>query len=172
MDYYNYFLIVHIIAVIAWMAALFYLPRLYVYHIENINKKDFVDVVKVQERKLYRAIAMPAMIVAVLAGAGMLVISPEMFLSGPWLHAKLFIALLLIIYTFSLGHYKNDLAKGICKRSSKFFRAYNEIPTLAMILIVFYVVTKSFSLLFTLLMIIIFMIILFTIYKKAKEYKA
>ena len=156
MLYYSWILTFHIISFMSWMAMLFYLPRLFVYHVGHAQKKEFVEVVKIQEYKIYKYIGLPALWATVLSGLVMLWINPILFQTGPWLHAKLFVAAVLIAYSFSLEYFRKGLENDTCKKSGKFFRAYNEVPTLLSILIVTYVVIKSFSLLFTLLMVGLF----------------
>ncbi|WQS28840.1 protoporphyrinogen oxidase HemJ [Helicobacter pylori] len=134
----------HVIAVISWMAALFYLPRLFVYHAENAHKKEFVGVVQIQEKKLYSFIASPAMGFTLITGILMLLIAPEMFKSGGWLHAKLALAFLLLIYHFYCKKCMRDLEKDPTQKSGKFYRVFNEVPTILMILIVVLVVVKPF----------------------------
>jgi putative membrane protein len=126
------------------MAMLFYLPRLFIYHIENIDNDGFTSVVKIQEEKLYKFIGVPALWATVISGALMIMINPELFSSGGWLHAKLTFAALLIGYHFSLKIFKEQLASNECKKDSKFFRFYNEVPTILMILIVIMVIIKPF----------------------------
>jgi putative membrane protein len=138
------------------MAMLFYLPRLFVYHVEHLNKSEFVEVVKIQEYKVYKYIGLPAFWATVLSGSAMLIINPVLFESGPWLYAKLTVVALLTLYSFSLEYFRVQLEKDECPRSGRFFRAYNEVPTLLSILIVAYVVVKTFSLLFTSIMIALF----------------
>jgi putative membrane protein len=90
----------------------------------------------------------------------MLSLNPVLFQSGPWLDAKLFVVLLLSVYSFSLEYYRVQLACGLCIKSGKFFRAYNEVPTALAILIVGYVITKSFSWAFTLITLGIFAMVI------------
>ncbi len=150
MQYYLWIVIFHIMAMMSWMAMLFYQPRLYVYHTEHKNKPDFVEVVKMQEYKMYKYIGLPAMWATVISGLLMIYLRPEMLnLSDPWLFAKLFFAGLLVAYSFSMEYFRKRLEKGIYPKSGNFFRAYNEVPTVLSILIVGYVVVKTFSLLFT-----------------------
>lgn len=156
MAYYSWILTFHIISFISWMAMLFYLPRLFVYHVEHAEKKEFVEVVKIQEYKIYKYIGLPALWATLLSGLAMLWINPILVETGFWLHAKLFVVVILIAYSFSLEYFRKGLEDLTCKKSGKFFRAYNEVPTLLSILIVTYVVLKSFSLLFTLLMVGLF----------------
>lgn len=142
MEYYNSILAFHVISFIAWMSMLLYLPRLFIYHVENKDKKDFVDVVKVQEMKLYRFIGNPAFITTFLSGMALIILVPEHFKSGSWLHIKLTMVFFLIGYHYVTNYYRKQLAKDIYKKSSKFFRFYNEIPTVLMIIIVIMVIVK------------------------------
>lgn len=168
MEYYNWVLAFHVISLISWMAMLFYLPRLFVYHVEFFEKKEFVEVVKIQEYKIYKYIGFPAMIATIVSGLTMLILNPDIFKSGVWIHAKLTVVAILIAYSFSLEYFRKQLENDNCKKSGKFFRAYNEVPTLLAILIVTYVVVKSVSLIFTLLMIGLFAFIGYMIMKPKK----
>lgn len=165
MQYYTWILTFHIISVMSWMAMLFYLPRLFVYHVENNHKKDFVDVVKIQEYKIYKYIGLPAMYASIVSGITMIALNPDMFKSGMWLHAKLTVVILLIAYSYSLEYYRVKLETNDNFKSGKFFRAYNEVPTLLSILIVTYVVVKSVSIIFTLIMVLLFAFIAYMIMK-------
>jgi len=165
MEYYSWILTFHIMSFMSWMAVLFYLPRLFVYHVEHANKAAFVEVVKIQEYKLYKYIGLPSFWATLISGVVMLYLNPVLFETGFWLDAKLFLLLLLTIYSFSLEYFRVQLACELCTKSGKFFRAYNEVPTLLSILIVTYVVVKSFSLLFTLLMLGLFGVTAFIIMK-------
>jgi putative membrane protein len=143
MQYYNWILAFHVMSFISWMAMLFYQPRLYVYHKEHeANGACFTDVIKIQEEKLYSFIGVPAMWATVISGVVMIYLNPELFKSGVWLHVKLTAVVLLIAYHFTLGYFKKRLKEGTCTKSGKFFRAYNEVPTLLMIVIVIMVVVK------------------------------
>ena len=144
MGYYHWILAFHVMSFISWMAMLFYLPRLYVYHTEHASNAGFLEVVAIQEDKLYRFIGTPAMWATVLSGIAMIALNPGLFQSGGWLHAKLTAVLLLIIYHFTLGRFKKQLQSGTCTKSGKFFRMYNEVPTILMIFIVIMVVIKPF----------------------------
>ena len=144
MQYYNWILAFHVMSFTSWMAMLFYLPRLYVYHAEHAANAGFTEVVKIQEDKLFHFIGVPAMWATILSGASMIALNPGLFQSGGWLHVKLTAALLLIAYHFSLGRFKKKLQTGTCKKSGKFFRMWNEVPTLLMIVIVIMVVVKPF----------------------------
>lgn len=144
MEYYIYIKIFHYWAFISWMAMLFYLPRLFVYHAENRENSGFVNVVKIQEEKLYKYIGNPAMVSALISGIAMMVINPALFQGGGWLHAKITLVVLLLAYHFSLKKYMSDFRRDRCTKSGKFFRYYNEIPTVLMIGIIIFVVAKPF----------------------------
>ena len=133
----------HIIAVVSWFAALFYLPRLFVYHTENQHNKDRTEMLEVMERRLHKAIMNPAMMATWVLGLSLVYLNPY-WLEGGWLHVKITLVVLLTLYHVSLGHYRKKLASGENTKSSKFFRIYNEIPTLFLIAIVLLVVIKPF----------------------------
>ena len=128
----------------SWMAMLFYLPRLFVYHQEHSSKKEFVEVVKIQEFKLYKYIGMPAMWATIISGVAMLYLKEGIFQSGGWMHAKLLVVVFLIAYSFSLEYYRKKMAENPNYRSGKFFRFYNEVPTLLSLFIVIFVIIKPF----------------------------
>ena len=156
-------------AFMSWMAVLFYLPRLFVYHVEHMNKPDFVEVVEIQEYKLYKYIGVPAMWASILSGALMLFLNPVLFETGLWLYAKLFLLVILIGYDYSMEVYRKQLLSGTCNKTGKFFRAYNEAPTLLSILIVTFVVLKDIPIYFTAFMIVLFAVIVYVLLKHAKE---
>ncbi len=144
MAYYDWILSFHIMSFLSWMAMLFYLPRLFVYHREHASKADFVEVVKIQEYKLYKYIGLPAMWATLLSGGLMIYLNLGLFQTGGWLHAKLLFASFLIAYSFSLEVIRKKIAINPEYKSGKFFRFYNEVPTLLMIVIVIMVVIKPF----------------------------
>ena len=150
----------HVVALMSWMAMLFYLPRLFVYHVEYGEKKEFVEVAKIQEYKLYKYIGLPAFWATLVSGLTMIFLDPNLLSSGGWLYAKLTMLIMLILYSFSLEKYRLELEQSTCTKDGKFFRAYNEVPTALAILIVGYVVSKSFSWAFTLVVIGIFAMII------------
>ncbi len=134
----------HLIAVIAWMAGLLYLPRLFVYHAGVPAGSARSDLFKVMERRLYRAIMHPAML-ASLASAGLMLAVPGAVDWGQgWLHAKLALAAGLLALHLRMGRWLGDFAQDRNRRSARFFRIINEIPTLLMIAIVVLVVVKPF----------------------------
>ncbi len=128
----------------SWMAMLFYLPRLFIYHREHSSNLAFGHVVKIQEYKLYAYIGVPAMWATIISGAVMLYLNPAIFSSGGWMHTKLLVLAFLIAYSFSLNTIRKKLIDNPEYKSGKYFRFYNEVPTLLMIVIVIMVVVKPF----------------------------
>jgi protoporphyrinogen IX oxidase len=132
----------HIIAIIAWMAGLLYLPRLFVYHCVAEKGSVQSDTFKVMERRLLFAIINPAMLAAWVLGLW-LAWSGNWF-SAPWLHGKLLLVVLLSGFTGMLTRWTKDFAADRNRHSQKFFRIMNEVPTVLMIGIVLLVVLKPF----------------------------
>jgi putative membrane protein len=126
------------------MAVLFYLPRLFVYHAENKDNKEFVKIVKIMEKRLFYAIGIPAFVITLITGLSMIFMNPELFKSGGWLHAKLTLVAVLIAYFFHNEYVRRKFERDECDKSGKFFRIYNEIPTVLLILIVILVIVRPF----------------------------
>ena len=168
MQYYLPILTFHILSVLSWMALMFYMPRLFVYHQENRDKKDFTDIVKVQEEKIYKVIGFPAMWATILSGAALLYLNPALLSQG-WMLAKLAVLVLLIAYSFSMEHYRKILLEDRCTKSGQFFRAYNEVPTILAILIVTYVITKSIPIYFSIGITAFFGFVIYKILTKKVE---
>ena len=142
MNSYLLFKSLHLIAVISWMAGLLYLPRIFVYHVENLKNKNTVLIFKTMERKLYFYIMTPAMILTWIFGLILISsLGPEVF-SEIWIKLKLLLVILLTGYHFYLSKILSDFKLGENTKSSKFFRMINEAPTILLILIVFIVVFK------------------------------
>ncbi|MBX0311193.1 MAG: protoporphyrinogen oxidase HemJ [Sulfurihydrogenibium sp.] len=135
---------IHIIFMVSWMAVLFYLPRLFVYHAENKDNKEFVKIVKIMEKRLFYAIGIPAFVITLITGLSMIFMNPELFKSGGWLHAKLTLVAVLIAYFFHNEYVRRKFERDECDKSGKFFRIYNEIPTVLLILIVILVIVRPF----------------------------
>ncbi|MCP1672914.1 putative membrane protein [Natronocella acetinitrilica] len=132
----------HIVAMVAWFAAIFYLPRLFVYHAmaeDAVSRERF----KVMERKLYRGIMTPSMVVTVALGVWMLVLVPPLLSQG-WMHAKLTIVALLIVYHFWCGRILRDFRDEKNSRSHRWFRVFNEVPVFGLIAVVVLAVVKPF----------------------------
>ena len=142
MNIYLTYKALHLIAVISWMAGLLYLPRIFVYHTENQSDKNISNVFKTMERKLYFYIMTPAMLISWIFG--ILLIGSIGFdqLSTYWLKTKLILVVLLTLYHFYLGNFLNKFKMDLNTKSSKFFRFFNEVPTILLILIIFIVVFK------------------------------
>lgn len=132
----------HVIAIISWMAGLLYLPRLFVYHFENVHENKIQTLFSIMERRLYHFIMMPAMVVSWLTGLAMMV-SASWYLSG-WMHFKLLLVVLMTAFHFYLGFFRMGFLAGSVTKNSKFFRIINEIPTILMIGIVILVIYKAF----------------------------
>ena len=142
MNSYLLFKSLHLISVISWMAGLLYLPRIFVYHSENLKSPEMSQVFKTMERKLYYFIMMPAMFLSWFFGLILISIIGFESLSLTWLKLKLIFVILLTIYHLYLGKILNEFKIDINKNSSKFFRWINEIPTVLLILIVLIVIFK------------------------------
>jgi len=142
MNYYLLFKSLHLIAVISWMAGLLYLPRIFVYHVENFQKKEATEIFETMERKLYFYIMRPAMIISWLFGIILIYINGFDVLFSLWIQIKLFLVIILSIYHEYLGKCLIALKDKTNRKTSKFFRIINEIPTILLILIVFFVIFK------------------------------
>ena len=141
MNLYLLFKSLHLIAVISWMAGLLYLPRIFVYHAEATHESQ-INTFKIMERKLYNYIMMPAMLLSWLFGILLIhSLGITVFLEI-WMQIKLILVLILTYYHFLLGKYLNDFAVNGNKKSSKFYRIINEVPTIILIVVVFVVVFK------------------------------
>ena len=142
MNYYLLFKSLHLIAVISWMAGLLYLPRIFVYHAENIDQKKTSEIFKIMERKLFNYIMMPAMFLTWIFGILLIGSLGVQVFFELWAILKGILVLLLTHYHFYLGKFVRLFAVGQNIKSSKFFRIINEVPTILLILIVFIVIFK------------------------------
>ncbi len=139
---YDWVLALHVISVIAWMAGLLYLPRLYVYHCQTQTGSNASELFKVMERRLLRAIMNPAMIAS--WGFGLwLYVSLGAWTAG-WAHAKLSLVVLLTVAHMFMAKWRRDFEMDKNKRPESFFRIANEAPTVLMIGIVIFVIVKPF----------------------------
>ncbi len=133
----------HVIAVVCWFAGLFYLPRLFVYHAQTddaAGRERF----KVMEHKLYRGIMWPSLLLTVVLGSWMLVENWAFYKTQGWLHAKLSLVALLVIYHLFCGHFLRAFAQDRNSKSHVFYRVFNELPVLALVAIVILVVVRPF----------------------------
>jgi|TARA_B110000116_G_scaffold120406_1_gene104422 putative membrane protein len=142
MNSYLLFKSLHLIAAISWMVGLLYLPRIFVYHVENLNDQNTCLVFKVMERKLFFYIMTPAMIVTWLFGLILIYILGFDILFTLWIKLKLLFVILLTFYHFYLARCLNDFKLEQNRKTSKFFRIMNEVPTILLVLIVFVVIFK------------------------------
>jgi len=132
----------HLIAVISWMAGLLYLPRIFVYHVENNEKKQATDIFEVMEKRLYFYIMRPAMIFTWLFGIILIYLNGIELFSQFWVQIKLILVIFLTIFHEYLGKCVYSLKNNTNIKSAKFFRIINEIPTILLIFIVFIVIFK------------------------------
>jgi len=142
MNYYLLFKSLHLIAVISWMAGLLYLPRIFVYHAENNTEKNTSEIFKIMERRLMFYIMTPAMILSWFFGIFLILINEISITLNLWVQTKLFLVVLLTIYHLFLGYCLRKFALDENKKSAKFFRIINEIPTILLILIIFVIIYK------------------------------
>jgi protoporphyrinogen IX oxidase len=134
----------HILAVIAWMAGLLYLPRLFVYHAMAMAGSDQSETFKVMERRLLRGIMNPAMLAALGFGLLLAGIPGLVDWHRGWIWAKLALVAGLVAYHGALGYWRRAFAEDRNRHSPRFFRIVNELPTLVLIAIVVLVVVKPF----------------------------
>jgi len=142
MNLYLLFKSLHLIAVISWMAGLLYLPRIFVYHVENVEKKQTTEVFEIMEKRLFNYIMRPAMVLSWLIGIILILIIGIETFSFLWLQIKLILVFLLSIYNEYLGKCVKLLKLGENKKPAIFYRIINEIPTVLLIFIVFIVIFK------------------------------
>ena len=142
MNSYLLFKSLHLIAVVSWMAGLLYLPRIFVYHVENNDKKEAIDIFEVMEKRLFFYIMRPAMILTWIFGLILIYLNGIEIFSQLWMQIKIVLVILLSGYNDYLGKCLVSLKNNSNTRSAKFFRIINEIPTVMLIFIVFLVIFK------------------------------
>ncbi len=135
----------HIVFMVAWFAGLFYIFRLFVYHVENKHKPEVVRVLTVMERKLYTIICWPGLVVTTAFGVGLWSQRFSMYLAQPWFVAKLAAVVALVGYHLYAGKIRKDLAASRCRLTSRQCRAINEVPTFLLLAIVILAVVKPFQ---------------------------
>ena len=145
LEWYDWIKAFHVIAVIAWMAGMLYLPRLFVYHADAEVGSELSETLKIMERRLLRAIINPAMAVAMILGILMLFTPGVIDFGQFWIWVKLFCAVIgMGAMHGSLSRWRKDFAGDKNIRSAKFYRRVNEIPTVLMIIIVIMVIVRPF----------------------------
>lgn len=143
-DLYGWVKVIHILAVISWMAGLFYLPRLFVYHAENAGKTELPPVFRVMERRLLKAIMRPAAVVVVLSGAALVHFGGWDQSIPVWLWLKLLLVAAMLAFHGLLESHVARFRDGLETKTGRYFRMINEIPTLLVIGIVILVIIKPF----------------------------
>ena len=143
LDHFLWIKAIHLIAVICWFAGIFYLPRLFVYHTmaEDQTSKDRF---KIMERKLYRGIMNPSMIITIVLGLWMFMANMEAYKGSGWMHAKLTLVFLLVGYHHMCLAYMKKFAADANTKSDKFFRIFNEVPVFLLVAIVILVIVRPF----------------------------
>ncbi|WLP94162.1 CopD family protein [Psychrobacter sp. M13] len=142
-EYINWIKAAHVISMVTWFAAIFYLPRLFVYHAmseDRISQDRFV----IMERKLYRGIMIPSMIATWALGLWMVYLGWEVYKTQGWLHLKIVLVILLSAYNGACGFYRKKLIDNPQYKSHVFWRWFNEVPVFALIFIVILVIVKPF----------------------------
>jgi len=142
MNSYLLFKSLHLIALISWMVGLLYLPRIFVYHLENKEKKEATDIFEVMERKLFYYIMRPAMIFTWIFGLVLIYLNGVEIFSQLWIQIKIVLVILLSVYNDYLGKCLISLKNNSDTKTSKFYRIINEVPTIMLIFIVFLVIFK------------------------------
>jgi len=141
----NLYLIIkslHLIAVISWMAGLLYLPRIFVYHVENFEKKEATDIFEIMEKRLYYYIMRPAMLFSWIFGIVLIYLNGLDVLTNLWMQIKLVLVIILSGYHEYLGKCMLNLKNRTNTKTAKFYRYINEVPTVLLIFIVFIVIIK------------------------------
>ena len=142
MSGYLLFKSLHLIAVISWMAGLLYLPRIFVYHVENVEKENVTEIFETMERKLYNYIMRPAMILTWLFGITLIHLNGIEIFSQLWMQIKIILVIILSGYNEFLRRCLAALKNSTNTKSAKFFRIINEIPTVILIIVVFLAIFK------------------------------
>ena len=142
MNAYLLFKSLHLIAVVSWMAGLLYLPRIFVYHVENYRKKEATDIFEVMEKRLFIYIMRPAMILTWIFGLVLIYLNGIEIFSQFWFQIKITLVILLSAYNAYLGKCLDALKDSTNSKSAKFFRIINEIPTIILIIVVFLAIFK------------------------------
>ena len=140
---YLVFKALHLIAMVAFFAGAFYLPRLYVYHTRAVVGSELDTTFQEMERKLLKVIINPALIALWLFGILMIVWNPDLMSQG-WLHAKLLLVVLLTVFHVFLARWRKGFVKGTNQHSERFFRLVNEVPTVLLVLIIVLAVFRPF----------------------------
>ena len=133
----------HIVAIVCWFAGIFYLPRLFVYHAMSEDQAS-IERFKIMERKLFNGIMTPSAVIAIILGGWLIGYNAQYYMSSGWMHAKLFLVVLLILHHIACWIFLKQFKEDRNTRSHVFYRWFNEIPVALLIIIVILVVVKPF----------------------------
>ena len=142
MNYYLLFKSLHLIAAISWIAGLLYLPRIFVYHVENKEKKEATEIFETMERRLFFYIMRPAMILTWIFGLILIHINGFEIFSQLWMQIKITLVVILSGYNDYLGRCRAALKNSTNTKSAKFYRIINEVPTVILVVVVFVAIFK------------------------------
>ncbi|WP_240537047.1 protoporphyrinogen oxidase HemJ [Marinomonas flavescens] len=133
----------HVISLVCWFAALFYLPRLFVYHASSTDQAS-IERFKIMERKLYRGIMTPAAVATIVFGVWLVTYNPSYYMGAAWFHAKITLVIILLGYHHACGRLLKKFAADQNTRGHVFYRWFNEFPVIILIAIVILVIVKPF----------------------------
>ncbi|MEO1012391.1 MAG: CopD family protein [Bacteroidota bacterium] len=176
MEYYNYIKALHLIFVVTWFAGLFYIPRLFIYHIEASHKpspeKEILsDQLKLMTKRLWYIITWPSAVLCTLFAIWLLLIMPA-WLQQPWMHIKLAFVLLLFFYHFRCHQIFRQLQRDEVRYTSKFMRIWNEVATLILFAVTFLVILKgTFNWIFGVVGLLVLGVLLMLGIKAYKRYR-
>ncbi|MGB5668500.1 MAG: CopD family protein [Maribacter sp.] len=147
MEYYNYIKALHLIFIVTWFAGLFYIPRLFIYHIEatekpSPDKEILSNQLKLMTKRLWKIITWPSAILSTIFAVWLIVLQP-IWLQEPWMHVKLTFVVLLILYHLKSHQIYKQLQRDEVKYTSRFMRIWNEGATLILFAVVFLAILKS-----------------------------
>ncbi len=177
MEYYNYIKALHLIFVVTWFAGLFYIPRLFVYHIEasqktSPEKEILSEQLKLMTKRLWTIITWPSAILATIFAVWLLILIPS-WLQQPWMHVKLTFVVLLFIYHYKTHVFYKQLQQDDIRKTSNFMRLWNEGATFILFAVVFLVILKNaISWVFGVIGLVVLAILLmlgFKMYKRIRE---
>ncbi len=177
MEYYNYIKALHLIFVVTWFAGLFYIPRLFVYHIEasqkpSPEKEILSEQLKLMTKRLWTIITWPSAILATIFAVWLLILIPS-WLQQPWMHVKLTFVVLLFIYHYKTHVFYKQLQQDDIRKTSNFMRLWNEGATFILFVVVFLVILKNaISWVFGVIGLVVLAILLmlgFKMYKRIRE---
>lgn len=143
LSWYDWIKALHVISIIAWMAGLLYLPRLYVYHADTLAGSELSETFKIMERRLLKYIMNPAMFASLGFGILLLIAVPALFQEG-WMHVKLTAIILMFAVHGILSKHRKLFERDERKKPAKFYRILNEVPTVLMIIIVIMAIAQPF----------------------------